>query len=94
MVFDRLPKEKNEEREEDFDEVARAACDDVAEREEGVDAVEAEEGEGICKRLNVGGLRLMGTGSVSSSSSSATSSSSSMCMTSASSAVVSGAPVF
>lgn len=93
-MFDGLPKEKNEEREEDFDEVARAACDDVAEREEGVDAVEAEEGEGICNRLNEGGLRLVGTGFVSSSSSSSTSSSSSMCMASASSSVVSGAPVF
>lgn len=97
-MFDRLPKEKNEEREEDFDEVARAACEDVAEREEGVDAVEAEEGEGICNRLNEGegGLRLVGTGFVSSSSSSSssTSSSSSMCMASASSSVVSGAPVF
>jgi len=92
-VFDRLPKEKNEELEHDFDEAPSAACDDVVEREEGVDAVEAEEDEGICNRLNEVGLRLLGIESISSSSSSSISSSSSMSMTSVSSTVVSGAPV-
>lgn len=94
MGFDRLPKEKNEELEDDFDEGASAACDDVVEREEGVDTVEAEEGEGICSRLKEGGLRLVGIGSGSSSSPSSPSISSSMSMTAASSSVVSRGPVF
>lgn len=74
---DRLIKEKKDELDEDLEEGANAAWDDVAESEEGVDALEAdaeaEAGDGTRRAFNDGGLRLAGIGSSSSSSSSSSS---------------------
>lgn len=81
---ERRAKEKKEELEEDLDVSPRAAWDEVAERVDGVDAVEADDGEDACRRDTLGRRRVEDEGSESSSSA-CTSSRSSSCSSSSSS---------
>ena len=74
----RLPKLKKEDLEEDFEVLSKAALEDVAEREDGVeDDEEAEAGDGACRREILGRGSFEGTGWASSSSGPSSSSSSS-----------------
>lgn len=88
--WERRAKEKKEELEEDLDVSPRAACEEVAERDEGVEEDEAVDGEDAWRRDMLGRRRVEDEGSESSSSASLSSRSSSSSSSSSAVSSVSG----